>query len=65
MCREKEVVFVCGDLHIESETFANLLDHEGVPYQMVERRIGVADGEPYYLALAHLREHPEILDAPF
>jgi hypothetical protein len=65
LCREKEVVFVCGDLHIESGSFTRLLEHEGVPYQIVERRIGVAEDEPYYLALAHLRRHPEILDAPF
>ncbi|MCU1303587.1 MAG: hypothetical protein JWQ87_3871 [Candidatus Sulfotelmatobacter sp.] len=65
LCREKEVVFACGDLHIESGSFTKLLEHEGVPYQIVERRIGVAEDEPYYLALAHLQQHPEVLDAPF
>ena len=65
VCREKAVVFACGDLHIESGSFTKLLEHEGVPYQIVERRIGVAEDEPYYLALAHLRQHPDVLDAPF
>ena len=65
MCCAKEVVFACGDLHIESGSFTKLLEHEGVPYQIAERRIGVANDEPYYLALAHLQQHPEVLDAPF
>jgi hypothetical protein len=65
LCREKEAVFACGDLHIESGSFTTLLEQNEVPYRVVKRRIGVAEDEPYYKALEYLRMHPDILDAPF
>ena len=64
-CQEEQVVFICGDLHIESGSFASLLEEKNVPYKVLERRLGVAEDESYYLALAYLRLHPEILNAPF
>jgi hypothetical protein len=65
VCHEEEVVFACGDLHIESGSFTKLLEQNGVPHRVVKRRIGVAEDDPYYRALEYLRTHPEILDAPF
>jgi hypothetical protein len=65
LCCEKEVLFVCGDVHIESGSFAKLLEQNHVPYKVVERRIGVAQDESYYKVLACLKEHPEVLDKPF
>ena len=65
LCRSKEVLFACGDVHVESGSFMTLLEDQHVPYKVVERRIGVDHDERYYLALAYLRQHPEVLDAPF
>jgi len=64
-CRSNEVIFVCGALHIESHSFTKLLEENAIPYTVVERYIGVAQDEPYYLALEYLKKHPEVLDAPF
>jgi hypothetical protein len=59
-CRDANAIFACGDIHIES--FGRLLDTEHIPYRIARRRIGVNEkDEPYYRALAYLREHPELL----
>jgi hypothetical protein len=65
LCRNNAVVFACGDVHIESGSFTKLLEDQAVPYKIMERRIGADEDQRYYLALAYLREHPEVLDAPF
>jgi len=58
-CRETEVVFTCGDIHIES--FSGLLKTEHVSYRIVQRGIGVNEkDEPYYRAVAYLEQHPEL-----
>jgi hypothetical protein len=36
---QMEVVFVCGDVHVD--TFGSRLKSNGIPYQIVERRIGM------------------------
>jgi hypothetical protein len=43
----------------------NLLEDQRVPYYVVQRGIGVDREDKYYVALVHLRQHPEVLDAPF
>jgi hypothetical protein len=65
LCRSAAVVFACGDVHIESGSFTKLLNDHEVPYKIVERRLGVDEDQRYYSALAHLQQHPEVLDAPF
>ena len=57
--------FFCGDIHIENQSFAKLLEENDVPYAVVARRIGVAQDESYYTALEYLGKHPEVLDKPF
>ena len=64
-CRAREVIFVCGDLHIENDSFTKLLEENAVPYAVVERGIGIAEDDQDYVALDYLRKHPEVLNAPF
>lgn len=57
--RHETVVFVCGDLHVDS--FGALLAGEGVPWQEVRRGIGrKAEDALYDVARRYLEIHPEI-----
>jgi hypothetical protein len=58
-CREADVIFVCGDLHIES--FGNILDAENIPYSVVARGIGLTEEDARFnQAVEYLRVHPEL-----
>jgi hypothetical protein len=56
------VVFICGDGHVE--TFTALLCERGIPFEVVERGIGVneQDNAEMTAGLQYLREHPEIVN---
>jgi hypothetical protein len=54
------VVFVCGDLHIES--FGNMLESKGVPCRVVQRGIGLQPEDARFdKAVQYLKEHPEVI----
>jgi hypothetical protein len=54
------VVFICGDLHIES--FGKILEAAGYPHRVFVRGIGLtAEDARFDEALRYLREHPEVL----
>lgn len=56
-------IFVCGDLHVENPSFRRLLEHNNIPCEVLERRIGVTkDDEPDYVALRYLEEHPDVIE---
>jgi hypothetical protein len=59
-CHEQDVLFVCGDGHIES--FTELLKNEGIPYKVLERGVGMteADHEKVRGILQYLEAHPEL-----
>ncbi len=58
-CTDADVVFVCGDLHIES--FGKILDSNGIPSRIVQRAIGLTEEDRRFdEALRYLREHPEL-----
>lgn len=59
--REKTVVFVCGDAHVD--TFSKILDASGWQVHVAARGIGVTDEDRRNVAegLQYLKEHPEIL----
>jgi hypothetical protein len=59
-CRDHDVIFVCGDAHVES--FTALLEREGIQHRIVERGIGVseADHEDFCRIVAYLTAHPEL-----
>jgi hypothetical protein len=62
-CRDLAVIFICGDVHIETSVFKSLLAHNHIPFTILERGIGVTDNdEPYYAAIDYLKEHPDLLD---
>jgi hypothetical protein len=57
---DSDVVFVCGDLHIES--FGNMLESKGVPYRVVQRGIGLKPEDARFeKAVQYLKEHPEVM----
>ncbi len=60
-CRDANAVFVCGDVHIQG--FEKLLRTEGISYTVVQRGIGVTEGDAlYYRALEYSAEHPKLFD---
>ncbi|MGB2664687.1 MAG: hypothetical protein WAK48_11825 [Candidatus Acidiferrum sp.] len=62
--KQSEVAFVLGDGHVES--FADLLKTNQIPSRVVERGIGITQGDKQEdtcrreRALAYLEKHPEI-----
>jgi len=57
-CRSVAAVFVC-DIHVE--TFAKVLEAEGVQYKVLRRGIGVNEkDDPYYQAMEYLKAHPDL-----
>jgi hypothetical protein len=58
---EKDVVFVCGDFHIDG--FAKLLANSGIPHAIIQRAIGTneEDTRRMRIAVKYLTQHPEIL----
>ncbi|MGH9436025.1 MAG: hypothetical protein ACRD06_08505 [Terriglobia bacterium] len=56
----KDVIFVCGENHVES--FRELLERAGIPSEILQRGIGVMDGDDggYGEAKEYLKNHPEI-----
>lgn len=58
-CRDRNAVFICGACHIDS--FGRLLKSKGVPFEVVERGIGLNEEDILYpLAVKYLNEHPEL-----
>ena len=59
-CREHDVIFICGNAHIEG--FTALLDREGIRYEIVERGIGVtqAEHDDFRRIVEYLEAHPEL-----
>jgi hypothetical protein len=58
-CREEDMIFVCGDGHIES--FGRLLEGNRVQCRLVQRGIGLtAEDEWFYKAVRYLKAHPEL-----
>jgi hypothetical protein len=57
---DKDVIFVCGDAHIES--FCELLKRKGVEPQVLHQGIGVSqrDAEFWGGVMRYLKEHPEL-----
>lgn len=57
-----DLIFVCGDGHVE--TFTALLSEKGIPFEVVERGIGVNENDDAEMAAGwqYLREHPEIVN---
>jgi len=55
-----ETIFVCGDAYVEG--FVGLLNEKGVASRIVDRAIGVNDGDRYTWesAFGYLGEHPEL-----
>jgi hypothetical protein len=59
--RDVDAIFICGDLHIEAESFRKILEAENVPYRIVERGIGATQEDArYHHAIQYLAEHPEL-----
>lgn len=56
----KDIVFVCGDAHLES--FGELLKKNGTPSTVVVRHIGLteADDEWWLRIQAYIKAHPEL-----
>lgn len=55
------VVFICGDGHIES--FGRLLQKTLIPFQIVERGIGLTEADRRMeLAIRYLKDHPELFE---
>jgi len=59
-CREHNVIFICGEAHIES--FTELVDREDIRFRIVERGIGVTHGEheDFRRIVEYLGAHPEL-----
>lgn len=59
------VIFVCGDGHVE--TFTALLSEKEIPFEVVERGIGVNEHDDAEMAAGrqYLREHPEVANEEF
>jgi len=59
-CREHDVIFICGDSHVES--FTALLEREGIQFRIVERGIGVseAEREDFGRIVDYLTAHSEL-----
>jgi hypothetical protein len=59
------VVFVCGAGHVE--TFTALLGEQRIPFEVVERGIGVNERDEAEMAAGwqYLREHPEVVNEEF
>jgi hypothetical protein len=58
-CTDADVIFVCGDLHIEG--FGNILESSGIPSSVVQRAIGLTEEDGRFdAALKYLRAHPEL-----
>jgi hypothetical protein len=58
--RDKDVVFVCGDRHVES--FCQLLSRNGIRSMTVARGIGVSENEASFWdgVMAYLKSHPDL-----
>ena len=58
--QDKEVIFVCGDVHVES--FRELLKKNNVPSTVLSRRFGItqADDNFWNRTLGYLKTHPEL-----
>jgi hypothetical protein len=62
---EGEVIFVCGDGHIE--TFTKMLSEEQISFTVAERGIGVNERDSHEMAAGwrFLHEHPDVVDEDF
>jgi hypothetical protein len=59
---DKDVIFICGDVHIES--FQELLKRNGIDSGVLVRHIGVTQSEDEFWnrVTAYLEAHPELRD---
>jgi hypothetical protein len=61
-CRDRVTIFVCGDAHIKYHYFRRLLESKGMPYGVIEQRIGCTMKDLWVEeALDYLAKHPELM----